>query len=137
MRRQHHAPRRGQSIVEFALVAPLFFFMVLGVIEGGRMIYAYNTINHAAQEAAREGILVSTANVSQVRNRAVTAADPLKITPGNVTVQVNGGAKNYSDREIGDRLRVTINYSFSPIVTMVFGSSTAIGLSATSEMMIE
>ncbi|HLT18197.1 MAG TPA: TadE family protein [Thermomicrobiales bacterium] len=137
MRRKLRATGRGQSVVEFALVAPLFFFMLFGVLEGGRMIYAYNTINHAAQEAAREGILVTTTNVSQIRTRAVDAASPLEVRPGDVTVQVNGGAKNYGDREIGDRLRVTVNYRFTPVVMMLFGSSAPFQLSATTEMMIE
>ncbi len=128
---------RAQSLVEFSLVAPLFFFLLFGVLEGGRLIYSYNTINHAAQEAARFGIVADTASVAAVRGKAVDAADPLALNSGDVDVQVNGGAKSYGDRTIGDRLSVTVDYGFTPLVFMVFGSSSPIQLTADTEMMIE
>ncbi len=47
----------GQDIVEFALIAPLLFLLVFGVIEIGTIIYGYNTISNAAREAARFGVV--------------------------------------------------------------------------------
>lgn len=48
---------RGQSLVEFALVAPLFFLLLLAVIEGGRFIAYYETLSNATREGARYAIV--------------------------------------------------------------------------------
>lgn len=132
-----HHKGRGQSIVEFALIGPLFILLIMGLIEGGRLIYTYNAVNHAAQEAARQGVLEGTGSVAEVKARAVAAADPLAIDAGDVTVEVNSGTTSFSDRALGDRLAVTVGHDFTPVVAMVFGSSAAIHLSGTSELMVE
>jgi Flp pilus assembly protein TadG len=44
---------RGQAIAELALVAPLFFAMVFGVIDLGRVIWANDVVGNAAREGAR------------------------------------------------------------------------------------
>jgi Flp pilus assembly protein TadG len=48
---------RGQALVEFALVAPIFFFLLFGIIEGGRFILYYETLNNATREGARYAIV--------------------------------------------------------------------------------
>ena len=48
---------RGQAMVEFALVAPLLFVLIFGVIEAGRFVFYYELLNHAAREGARYGIV--------------------------------------------------------------------------------
>jgi TadE-like protein len=48
---------RGQAMVEFALVAPIFFLMVFAIIEGGRFILYYQTLNNAVREGARYAIV--------------------------------------------------------------------------------
>ncbi len=45
--------RRGASAVEFALVAPVFFMVLLGMIEFGRMAMVQQVITNAAREGAR------------------------------------------------------------------------------------
>lgn len=44
--------RRGQTLVEFALVLPLLLLTVLGVIEFGRLFYGVNTLQNAARYTA-------------------------------------------------------------------------------------
>jgi Flp pilus assembly protein TadG len=46
---------RGQALVEFALVFPIFMLMVFGIIDLGRYVYVTNAFNQAAREAARYG----------------------------------------------------------------------------------
>ncbi|CAN5709941.1 hypothetical protein BH23CHL8_BH23CHL8_14650 [soil metagenome] len=48
---------RGQSMVEFALVAPLPFLMVFGTFEFARFIFFYELLNNAAREGARYAIV--------------------------------------------------------------------------------
>lgn len=44
---------RGQSLVEFALVLPVFFLLLFGLIDMGRYVYLNSTLSQAAREAAR------------------------------------------------------------------------------------
>ena len=44
-------------MVEFALVAPVFFLLLFAVIEGGRFILYYQTLANATREGARYAIV--------------------------------------------------------------------------------
>ena len=48
--------QRSQSMVEFALIAPVLLFLLFGVIDFGRVIYIYATLNQAVNEGARAAI---------------------------------------------------------------------------------
>ncbi len=48
---------RGQTLVEFALVAPLFFLLLFAIIEGGRFVFFYEVLNNATREGARYAII--------------------------------------------------------------------------------
>jgi hypothetical protein len=61
--------QRSQSIVEFALIAPILLLLLFGIIDFGRLIYVYATLTQAVNEGARVA----------VRDSAVL--------PSNVTVQ--------------------------------------------------
>jgi Flp pilus assembly pilin Flp len=45
--------RKGAAAVEFALVAPLFTLMLLGMIEVGRAIHVQQTLQNAVREGSR------------------------------------------------------------------------------------
>lgn len=55
--RRHAAADRGQALVEFALIVPLFILITIGIFEGGRAIYTYNALSNAVDEALREAIV--------------------------------------------------------------------------------
>jgi Flp pilus assembly protein TadG len=44
---------RGQGLVEFALVLPIFMVILIGMVDLGRAIWANNSVANAAREAAR------------------------------------------------------------------------------------
>jgi len=48
---------RGQALVEFTLVAPMLFLLILGTIEAGRFIFFYEVMNNATREGARYAIV--------------------------------------------------------------------------------
>jgi hypothetical protein len=50
---------RGQALVEFALVVPMFLLLLFAIVDMGRYVYASNSLNQAAREAARIGSVVS------------------------------------------------------------------------------
>jgi len=51
--RRRCTARRGAAIVEFALIAPVFFALILGIIEFGRMLMVEQILINAAREGAR------------------------------------------------------------------------------------
>ncbi len=48
--------KRGQSLVEFALILPILLAVILGLIDGAFVMQGYLAANHAAREAARFAI---------------------------------------------------------------------------------
>ena len=52
--------RRGATLVEFAVVAPVMLLLVLALFEFGRLMMVEQIITNAAREGARRGILEQT-----------------------------------------------------------------------------
>jgi len=75
---------RGQTLVEFALVVPLFVLILAGIFDFGRAIYAYHTLLNASREAARQAVVDQT--LTHIEGRAVDNAVALRLTAGDVSV---------------------------------------------------
>jgi TadE-like protein len=48
---------RGQALVEFVVVIPVFLFLLLGIVDFGRVVWATTSLASAAREAARFAIV--------------------------------------------------------------------------------
>jgi len=48
---------RGQALMEFAIVLPVFLAMLLAIVDVGRVVWANNSLANAAREAARFAIV--------------------------------------------------------------------------------
>lgn len=55
---------RGTTVAEFAVVALLFFTMVFGIIEFGRLLYTHNALTDATRKGARYASLNHGANAN-------------------------------------------------------------------------
>lgn len=82
MRTRHR--EKGQSLVEFGLILPIFFLLVLGLIDFGRAVYAYSTVNNAARQASRLAIVDQTED--HIREKAADDAVSLGIDESAITV---------------------------------------------------
>jgi len=101
--------RRAVSSVEFAFVAPIFFLMLLGLIELSRGLMVKHMLLNAARQGCRIGVLEGKGN-SDI-NTAVTAAlAPIGITSDTVVVEVNDG--------IGDALTASADSEVTVIVSV-------------------
>ncbi len=49
---------RGATIIEFALVAFIFFLILWGIFEFGRAFYVYNSAQHLTRCMAREAVVL-------------------------------------------------------------------------------
>ena len=50
--------QNGQVIIEFALLLPLFIFLLFGIIYCGMLFYDYISLSNLARSAAREAAIV-------------------------------------------------------------------------------
>ena len=75
---------RGQSLVEFALILPIFLLFVFGVLDLGRAVYAYHTISNAAREAARVAMIDQT--ISHIEDAAMDQAVGLDLEATDITL---------------------------------------------------
>lgn len=65
----HQAGRqRGAAAVEFAIVSALFFILLFGIMEMGRVLYYWNTATEATRLGARIAV-VCDLNDSQIKDR--------------------------------------------------------------------
>ncbi len=67
---------RSQALIEFALVSPVLLLLLFGIIDIGRAIFYYDTLNHAAREGARVAVRAS--------NQLPTNADVLAAVSGQM-----------------------------------------------------
>ena len=51
--RRHRRRSPGQSLVEFALVLPIFLLLLFGLIDGARLVFQHTVLSQAAREGAR------------------------------------------------------------------------------------
>ncbi|HID52983.1 MAG TPA: hypothetical protein EYP41_13250 [Anaerolineae bacterium] len=55
-----HNKSKGQALVEFALIISVLLMMMFLIIESGRILWAWNTVQHAAREGARYAVTGKT-----------------------------------------------------------------------------
>src|SRR5256884_4680506 len=86
--------QRSQAMVEFCLVAPVLILLLFGIIDFGRVIYLYVTLNQAVNEGARTAIrssaqLPTNADVeTSVKQHAVDVALANPCPNGPITAAV-------------------------------------------------
>jgi Flp pilus assembly protein TadG len=85
------AARDGATAVEFAIVAPVFLILLLGIFDIGQMAYGKAVLNGAVEKAARSGSL-ETADTTAADNLVKNAIKP--VLP-NATVATS--RKSYYD----------------------------------------
>ncbi len=100
------AKRDGAVTVEFAVCASIFFMIILGMLELSRFIFVQNSVQMAAYEATRAGI-VPGATVADVRNRANNILQATGVL--NATVSVNPTVISSMTEEV----TVTVDCNFS------------------------
>lgn len=52
--------QRSQALTEFSLVSPVLLLLLFGIVDMGRGILYYDTLNHAAREGARATVRASS-----------------------------------------------------------------------------
>lgn len=102
--------RRGAAVVEFAIVAPVFFLMLLGMIEFGRMIMVQQIITNASREGARVAVLDGT-TAGDVDSAVTNYLSSASINGADITITPNPP----SDAGYGEPVTVSVSVPFSQV----------------------
>jgi Flp pilus assembly protein TadG len=95
---------RGQALVEFALVAPILLFLLLGIVDLARAWNSFQVLTDAGREGTRRSVVDNGSTVQEVRDVITQAAARagLEVADADITV-VEGAGR-------GDPTTVTIQY---------------------------
>jgi len=104
--------QKGQALVEFAIILPILLLLVMGILQFGMMLNAYLSIENAAREGARAGIMGSSD--AEIRNLVIATSPSLD--PENLTVSIT---PNETNRTSGDTLTIKITYNYTLIVPII------------------
>jgi len=125
--------------VEFAIVAPIFFLMILGMLELGRAVMVQQIITNASREGARVAVLDGAQRVGSPADPGVIDSverylTNANINPDSASILINPDPPG--DAGYGDPVTVTIDIPFSavtwlPMPRYLVGGKT---LSATTVM---
>ena len=102
----------GQSLVEFALVLPIFLVVLFAIVDFGMAFHAWITVTNSAREGARIGAVHAPA--ATIEQRVRDTADSLD--QDLLTVSVS----NADDQggQPGESVVVDVSYSYSLITPL-------------------
>lgn len=135
--------RRGQTLVEFSLVLPVFLLFVFGIFDFGRLMFALTSASSALRSAARHAAVIGYADAPtppyldciEIMNTAreayfvdynlvqVEYIKAREIDPGTGELRVLGCPTTDDQLANGDIMRVTADMTFelvTPLVTAIF-----------------
>jgi Flp pilus assembly protein TadG len=110
--------RRGQSLVEFALVVPLLLLLVVGVIELGRAWNINQVVTFAARQGARTAAVMNAqGNTAQEIQDSVNSVVSALLTNANYPC---GNCVTMQGEATGANQPVTVTVSV-PYEFLIFG----------------
>ena len=140
-------PSRGQALVEFALIAPVFLLLLVIALDFGRLFFTWIQVNNAAREAAQAGayaptdavLMTSRANAeknaqAQTGENSITVsatcANPAGTTIACAAASGGSGAGNTITVHVHEPFTF-----FTPIVGAVVGNTLNLDASATANVL--
>jgi Flp pilus assembly protein TadG len=128
---RHAGQRRsaGQAMAEFALVAPILFVLLLGIIEAGRFIYHYEALNNATRVGVRYAIVHGADSAAPV---GPGSSDPIRQAVADATFGLVGlgdltipdpvygvGLNCTGCNKRGTPVTVSVTFTYPPIVPVL------------------
>src|SRR5262249_18119582 len=118
--------RIGATTVEFAVISPVIFLFVFGLIELARGIMVTHLLTNAARNGCRVGIIEGKSNqdITTAVNNTLTATG---ISGDSITVYVNDNNGDTVNAQPGDEVTVRVlvpvaNVSWVPVPNYLAGN---------------
>ena len=132
--------QRGQTLVEFALVAPLIILFLVVIVDFGIALDRRIVLQHAVREGGRYAAV--TDDISVVCDRTVAQAQDL-IGPEDIEISYEDIDGNADPTDAGDSVRVTAHFTYEPSIVgpvlggLFGGSVLAIDMSPSASSRLE
>jgi hypothetical protein len=126
----------GQSLVEFALVIPIFLLVLFAIVDFGMAFHAWITVTNSAREGARIGSVRATSGEIEQRVRDTATS----LEQANLSVGVTN-----AEGQPGESVEVDVSYDYSlmtplaDLLNMVSGGviPATLNLGSTADMRLE
>ena len=129
----------GQSLVEFALIFPIIFFLITGFFDLGRAVFYYSSLTNAVREATRYAIVHKTELTSafntptnnSLQDKVMEYAFTITLNRANIIVTIPPKVNNFFTS-----VSIQATYLYKPItpgINALFGS---INITARSKMLV-
>lgn len=128
MKRRHvHGGQTGQSMVEMALVLPMVLFLVMGIVDFGRVFNAHIVITNASREGAMYGSMCppggrdsSNCPWGGADAEAAIKAEVIREAAGSgVTIDASRIVVTSTGTTPGTPVVVTVEYPFSAVTSNI------------------
>lgn len=144
--RDRRQPHRGQALVEFAIVFPVFLLVLSAVFDFGALLYTRMTVINATREGARAAVQVDdpTTIPSVVSGRVSASAGGLSTSSPTMTISTSciaiatSGSCSWSSKtssKPGDGVDVAVTYQYRMFFPLLFG--TVVPITANVQMVRE
>lgn len=130
--------KKGTTVVEFALVLPLFFLLIFGIIDFGRYFFVEHTLQYATREGMRLALVGGTLNDQQGHPMDRTASiiqkikdnASLAVDPSRLSIYIYPVAAGYGDPtgwqtstpnagDPGSYMRVKTIYTYNFLIPLI------------------
>jgi hypothetical protein len=138
----------GQDLIEYAIIFPLLFLILVGIFDLGRVVYYYSSLTNAAREGARWGIIHpdDTSNISAIICNYSVGLDlgcpnpPLTIDW--IDRDGNSLAMNSDNLSKVRDIRIKVTYQFKPVTPLIasllnLGQGDTLTLNGQARMRVE
>jgi len=130
--------QRGQAIGEFAIIIPLLFLMIVGLLDVGRIVYVNNALAQGAREGARWGAVQGRASTSGGLDSvaAEVKARMTAVPDAAVSVTCDRLIMTTVDCSTGDIINVHVTSMVTPMTPIIGEFIGPLSFTATAKMSI-
>jgi Flp pilus assembly protein TadG len=130
---RHCRGRKGQALAEFALILPVVFLLIAGIIEFGRGWNIKQAVTDAAREGARWTVIVDASTTTditdRVKQRLTLANIPTTDPPTTISITPAGFFKCPGGVGSGEEMTVLVTTRYrlgwvGALLSWVGGSNT-------------
>jgi hypothetical protein len=119
---------RGQTLIEFALIAPVLFILLFGIIDFGMVLDHRITLQHAVREGARYAAVVSDCDA--IQRRTADRAGNLISDPNTVAVTYD-----HNPAPAGDPVTVSAPFHYDfPLMSRFGVGAIDVGVSGSARL---
>lgn len=119
----------GQTLVEMALIAPILVLLLFGIVELGRLFFAWVTVQHAARTGTRFAVTgrgeQEGTRLQQILKASRDACQTLPADSVEIIIRSWHGPRGRQQLRVGsaggpcDLVEVEVRYKYQPVIPLI------------------